>query len=122
MEEIKFQLRRKNGKLEVVILGEVMELYQASRILTGTTGEDFDGVFTPLYSAIAFKYGNKRKVFEFGEEKVFDLDSPIEIIANIVALRILEVRQWVDKIKGEEAVEVSINGKNINICQINKGG
>ena len=81
-------------------------LYELSRQLTGTTGEklldngysDIGGVFNKTYSTL--RYGTASKYFEWSELSLQN-DAP-EKIAESIAQRVREVREWVKSVQQDE--------------------
>lgn len=85
-------------------------LHKLSRILTGTTSEDGDGVFIqnePLMDLqyIDFFYGKQKENFSFGE-----LPEPVtqEEWISEIAFRIRVVREWVENIDEDQEFSFKI--------------
>ena len=84
------------GEVVITIDGKPTST-NTSRALTGTTNEEFWGIFSPD-RVVRFSFGNFHENIEFTETPL-SID-PIEQYARKLMARVQKVRNWVNKCKG----------------------
>ena len=81
----------KEGKTTILIDGKILG-YEISRALTGTTGEETEGIFAEKRYEL-FYYGDYKNSIYFGQE--LSQTYPVKKYAEILTTRIQKVRDWV---------------------------
>lgn len=80
--------------------------HEASRLMTGTTGESNVGIFTEHETRIYFELNGKKKFFVWHDID-FESDTTDYIVSEITT-RILQVRDWVESFKKRRIISFEI--------------
>ena len=88
----------KNGEITILVNGQKPD-YELSQNLTGTTGEDGNGIFNAESDQgyIFFKFGKFKNSLYMPDELKETL--PVEEYAEILTKRIAKVKEWVSECK-----------------------
>ncbi len=105
--KIKIEFGIKKGKKYeyISVDGKTEHYFEASRRLTGSTGEDVNGIFNYISSRI--KYGDYTKDFRFDKPlNIFEMSTQ-EYITEILN-RVKIVRSWIKKIDFKNEIEFEV--------------